>query len=174
MGRSGKTIEMHNPNDESLRKSFNNVNLVISKKGRNLKLSTIIRSKDGIVAKIKDNEWQVFPHRGKLDRNYNENALEVIEIDIDKDDADVIFQVRLLKDRIQVQGKFYDNNGFCTIVKGKKGVSGIIGVFGTNYHNPNIDLTIEPIFKYPSELHFGEMTQKFEDDYTIEPGIVFK
>ena len=112
--------------------------LTVTEEHGKLKVSAKIRGKDGLVGEIIDNNWKLKPNN-LWDRNYNENALEV------KDDQGVLFQMRLLSDRIQFQGIFYGSDG--------RWIAEFVGA-------PNIDFTpsniphqpdvIKPIFKYPS------------------------
>ncbi len=86
------------------------------------------------------------------DRNYSQNALEI------KDNTgDIIFQIRLIENRVQLQAKIYDSNGNGIGIHGdEKG--GYIELTGINH--PVLNFKIEPIFKYPSDLHLGEFISK--------------
>jgi hypothetical protein len=125
---------------------------IISHEGQ-VKVSTIIRNKNGvIVAELINNEWKV--NNNSWDRNYSKDALEV------KDDTgEIILQVRVLEDRIQFQGKFYDSQGNgVALGKASSGKGGILEMTGTNH--PKLELKIEPIFQYPSDNHLGEFRSK--------------
>ncbi len=168
IGNSGELIEFRGKTSETLFKSLWNIKLVISKKNGDLKLSTEIRSKNGLVGFIENNEWKVHPTES-FDRNYNKNALEVID-----KNREVVLQVRVLEDRIQFQGIFYDNTGLCTVIIGKEGFGGVIGSFRPGHYTPFSDQKIEPIFKYPSELHLGEMIQPIKDDHNTDIKVIFE
>jgi tetratricopeptide (TPR) repeat protein len=103
-----------------------------------------------------------------LDRNYTNDLLEVID-----GKGNVVIQVRIQEDRIKLNGIFYDSDG--------NGVA-----FAPNYKdlkwsvfsglNPNKQKPdIEPIFKYPSELHLGEYSSSRlkEADYWFSQGIQY-
>lgn len=70
----------------------------------------------------------------------------------------VILQVRLLTDRVQLQGIFYDATGkwmyFGESINGD-GEGGNILFGGIDTKN-TVPPKIEPIFKYPSNRHLGE------------------
>jgi hypothetical protein len=69
------------------------------------KFSTKITDKSGeLIAAITDNEWSVAPPRS-YDRNYDENALEVLN-----NFGDVVLQVQALPDRIQIQGVWWSDD----------------------------------------------------------------
>lgn len=128
-----------------------------------IKLSMMIRDRTGkIVAEIDKNEWKVNPNNS-FDRNYSKNALEV------KDSyGDIILQVRLLKDRVQLQAKFYGRIGGYPNIKNCHGVE--IGIDKSKENHPGVihflgpdapsRLKFEPIFKYPSDHHLGEFVEK--------------
>jgi len=120
----------------------------ISKERGVLKISTKITGRDGLVAEIENNEWKVNPQE-LFDRNYNKTALEVRD-----KDGDIVLQTRLFNDRIQFQGKFYDRNGNGVAIGGRKDMGGGI-IERTGLAHPSLEYVIEPIFKYPSSLHFG-------------------
>jgi hypothetical protein len=125
---------------------------IISHEGQ-VKISTVIRNKNGvIVAELINNEWKV--KSSNWDRNYSKDALEV------KDDTgDIILQVRVLEDRIQFQGKFYDSQGNgVALGKYSNGKGGIIERTGVDH--PRLELKIEPIFQYPSDNHLGDFLSK--------------
>ena len=86
------------------------------------------------------------------DRNYSNDALEV------KDPSgDIILQVKVVEDRIQFQAKLYDATGRRIGLgksKGPDGWGGSIEFTGSN--RPELKLKIQPLFKYPSDLHLGE------------------
>ncbi len=112
-------------------------------------MSILINDKRGkLVGELIDSEWKIKPN-DLWDRNYSKNALEI------KDDTgDIIFQVILIDNKVQLQGKFYNSTGNGWGIFGKKGGRGNITPLGPN--SPFPDVKIEPIFKYPSDLHLGE------------------
>ena len=152
LGDSGTIFNWAGPNGEPMFTILKDSQLTISKEKGQLKISTMIRSHDGLVAELVNNDWKINPQES-FDRNYNKNALEVRD-----KDGDVVLQVKLLNDRIQFQGKFYDEKGNGVAFVGRKEWNGsMIEMTGPNH--PKLDSTIEPIFKYPSGLHMGELRQ---------------
>jgi hypothetical protein len=115
--------------------------LTISLSDGRAQLSLVIRDKNGIVlAAIRNNEWFVAPPPVTLDRNFNENSLEVID-----SKGEVIFQLQVYGEEVRLAGHFYSING--------------VG-----------PLTLQPwlaetpssgkLFKYPSAEHHGELDTK--------------
>lgn len=149
-------------------------------KGR-LKVTTIVRNSKGeIIAEINANEWMI-NEQTKWDRNYNKNALEV------KDDkGDIVLQVILGEGYVQLAGKFYSSTGegFAIgssrfseedVLKHEQGelkliaaadgpqefkVGDITGVIEVRPPGIPLELKIDPIFKYPSKLHLGELLKE--------------
>lgn len=107
-------------------------------------LSAQIRDCSGhIVAEIKNNEW-VINTNSAYDRNYSKNALEVKD-----NNGEVVLQVRYFPNKVQFLAKLYNSEG--------RGMAILEG--GTvSWSSPPRILKgrIDPIFKYPSSLHFGE------------------
>jgi hypothetical protein len=118
-------------------------------------LTTTVRDYNGnLVAEVVRNHWRVYPTYC-ADKNYTEDALEV------KDTAGhVVLQVRILKDRVLLLGEWWDNQGngvrlmrplVTTPTKGS-------GIVRMNRQNQFLNELVQPIFKYPSKDHWGEMT----------------
>jgi len=109
-----------------------------------IQISTkILDIKGKIIAEIIDNEWRVNPHNA-WDRNYTKNALEVRD-----PCGDIVFQAILVGNRVQLQLMLYTYEGkMFGLVSEGPGKGGLI-VLNQKYK-------IKPIFKYPSDLHFGE------------------
>lgn len=106
-------------------------------------LSVVIRDEHGaVLATISDNEWFVAPSKA-LDRNFNENSLEVVDFK-----GDIVFQVQLDGAHARLAGRFYSKEGgpvfiepWLHAVQGRRG----------------------SLFKYPSSEHYGELSPKFGD-----------
>ena len=115
-----------------------------------LNLSTQIREPSGeLIAELIRNQWKIKPPK-TWDRNYTNDALEV------KNNAGhVVLQVRILTDRIQIQGEWWDLKGNGSRWVGEKNGPGSI----LTMHSDSIPVEphIEPIFEYPSETHFGKL-----------------
>ena len=150
LGDGGTILAFNGPEGAPLFKFFqDNALTIISDKGV-LKVSTTIRNRKGsVVAELVNNEWKV-NRNNTFDRNYSKDALEV------KDDSgDIVLQVKVLEDRIQFQGKFYDSQGNGVgMGKDPSGTGGVIVRCTPN--DPGLNLKIQPMFKYPSDNHIGE------------------
>jgi hypothetical protein len=125
--------------------------LIISEDNGHLKVSLLIRDQTGtVVARIIENEWQVSHPPGIFDRNYTNDTLEIIN-----NSGEVFLQIRLLADRVQLNGVFYNSEGYGIEVyphpetKGKWRMHILAPETKRRYE-------LKPLFKYPSELHFGE------------------
>jgi len=153
-GDSGAILVFAGKQGEPLISIFEDNSITIVIEDGQVKVSTIIRDRSGaIIAELIKNKWKVNLN-SSFDRNYSKNALEV------KDSSgDVVLQLRLVEDRVQFQGKFYDSRGNGVAFGKVRDASGTIGggIERTGTANPNLTLHIEPIFKYPSELHLGEL-----------------
>jgi hypothetical protein len=151
LGDGGAIFAFRGPEGTPLFKIFDDNALTIIIDGGQVKVSTIIRDKTGTtVAELINNEWKVNKNTA-FDRNYSKDALEV------KDNTgDIVLQVKVLEDRIQFQGKFYDSNGNgFALGKHESGKGGIIEMTGAKH--PQLQMKIEPIFQYPSDNHLGEL-----------------
>ena len=154
LGDGGTIFLFAGPQGQPLFKIFDDNSLTIVIDKDQVKISTLIRDKLGsAVAELINNEWKVNINN-TFDRNYSKDALEV------KDNAgNIVLQVKVLKDRIQFQGKFYDNQGNgVALGKHDSGQGGVIEK--TEANHPHLELKIEPIFLYPSENHLGELVQE--------------
>ncbi len=154
-GFSGTTISSSSPSTLFQFADYNKLKL--SKDSKGIKVSILINDKRGkLVGELIDSEWKIKPS-DLWDRNYSKNALEI------KDDTgDIIFQVILVDNKVQLQGKFYNSTGNGWGIFGKKGEGGNITPLGPD--SPFPDVKIEPIFKYPSDLHLGERVVNKTDD----------
>jgi len=133
-------------------------------------ISTIIKNNKGqIVAKLEKNEWQL-NRDGYFDRNFNKNALEIID-----HTGKVILQVVDFGDIIHFAGVFHrkDGSSFSLIPEGEYGAIMEIGSNKAQVHIPSTytgkhpelihharfdNPMITPIFKYPSDRHLGLCT----------------
>lgn len=152
LGDGGTIFSWRGRENEPLFKIFKDSHITISIDDRQLKVSAKIKNRNGVIAELTKNEWKINPNN-LFDRNYSRNALEV------KDNTgEIVLQIKHIGDRIQFQSKFYDDdgNGF-GIGKRPSGKGGIIEITGINH--PQLELKIEPMFKYPSDLHFGKLNK---------------
>lgn len=114
-----------------------------------LKISTIIRNKDGkVIAKLEENEWKL--NRNSLfDRNFDDIALEVIN-----DNDEVVLQIKFDNDAIQISTIFYNDEGGGKFIEQLPNESGII--FGSFLNNETKILNVDRLFEYPSDLYPGK------------------
>jgi hypothetical protein len=115
-----------------------------------LKVSTILRDQNGnVVAELIQNEWKVSP--ATWDRNYNDTALEV------KDPTGhIVLQVKLLDDRIQLQGEWWTKGKGIRVLAKSAGGGALMSAMG-DVADRDRHPQIVPIFEYPSKLHLGEL-----------------
>jgi hypothetical protein len=109
-----------------------------------LKVSTTVRDKDGkILAIMNANEWNTAKQPQILDRNFDENAVEVIDAY-----NRVVLQVSMSEKCANIQGIFYNEDGSAFVIFGP-------GI-GMVRPGEKISAAIDPIFIYPSDRHLGE------------------
>lgn len=149
IGDSSTILEYPDPPpDQPIFRFFDDNILRIKVESGQIKVSGLIRNPQGnVMAELVDNEWKVNPNQ-ILDRNYAKHALEVRD-----QTGDVVLQVRVIEDRIQLQFKAYGPDGGAVVMaKNPKGPGGFL----SNEPLEVRHLRINPIFKYPSDLHLGE------------------
>jgi hypothetical protein len=150
IGDSGVAFTWSGPSGQPFFKIFEDTVLTILEDNGQIKISCKITGQGGLVAEIENNEWRVRPSQA-WDRNYNKNALEVRD-----NNGDIVLQAYLLNDRIQFQGKFYDNHGNGVALVGRNEWGASVIEF-TGVDHPKLESSIEPIFMNNSDLHFGEI-----------------
>jgi len=153
-GDSGAALRYAGPAGAPLLRIAEDSALTVALDERGLiRVSTLVRdASGGAVAELVENEWRVNPG-GAWDRNHNGNALEVRDRS-----GDVVLQVRLVGNRVQLQMKTFDAHGngfFFGKGIGPEGVGGIIEMTGPMH--PSLEARIQPIFRYPSDRHLGEL-----------------
>lgn len=129
--------------------------LAIERYGKRILISTLVRDRKGnIVAELIRNEWKV--SQSAYDRNYNKDSLEVLN-----SEGDVVLQVRVLPDRIQIQGEWHGADGHATRFEAAPpALGGAMRVIITPTSPPELRRnTIQRMFRYPSDLHFGELAK---------------
>jgi hypothetical protein len=109
-----------------------------------LMISAVVRDKSGsVLATINGNEWDTASRPAIYDRNFDKNAVEVID-----NYGKIVLQVNMVGENASVVGVFYGDNGtVLTIARG-------------NITTEEIPLNVDRIFVYPSELHKGERVQR--------------
>jgi hypothetical protein len=153
MGDSGSAFDLRFQGGPQMKFVYD-AGLRISLKEDGPAITTPIRDRDGhLIAEIKDNHWKVFP--GAYDKNYTDNSLEVLD-----SRGLVVLQVRLLADRIQLQGEWRDEFGNGTRI-GKCSHGGCLSFWTNAQMEHQIEQQlIEPLFQYPSSEHWGEFANK--------------
>jgi hypothetical protein len=162
IGDSGTSfIYIGKPKEVDFNKFAYNVGLRIERGPNGIEVTTPIRDKFGqIIAKIEKNRWTVLP---PAIWNYTESALEV------KDRRDqVVFQIRFLSDRVQIQAEWRDEFGHgmrwakCPVAI--KSAAGCVAFWGDARTEQQNEQIIEPIFQYPANEHWGEFVKKQSDE----------
>jgi hypothetical protein len=113
-------------------------------------VSTTVRDSSGhIAATINKNHWRVYPPFCK-EKNYTEDALEILD-----SSSHVVLQLKLLPDRVQVQGEWWDNQGHgLRISRSSDPKRGQVIHLGPQIKRNGA--IIQPMFKYPSKHHWQE------------------
>lgn len=115
--------------------------IVWTENGR-LKVSTVVRDKDGkILARMIGNDWFTMPRPAILDRNYNANSLEVMDVY-----GNIVLQVSMVGPCARILGVFYDKFGNALVIDDT----------GVQYTSSPYNIKIDPIFVHPCEGHLGE------------------
>ena len=113
-------------------------------------VSTLVRDRQGhLVATIDKNHWSVTS--ACLDKNYSKDSLEILDAR-----GLVVFQMRLLADRVQLQGEWRDEFG--KGVRLSKQGGGHITIWLNPEKEQELMEIIKPTFKYPSVNHWGELS----------------
>lgn len=116
------------------------------KQGKLLVTTTMRDEKGDVVAELNNNEWQVNKNN-VFDRNYTDSALEVRD-----QSGKVTLQVVHFGDTIHLAGIFRCRSGWSSaFITNPEGGSSI------DIRPPGVEhpRSIQPIFEYPSERHFG-------------------
>jgi hypothetical protein len=151
IGRSGPILIWQGAKGQSAMEFPDAAKLELSLKNRELYISTeVVDGQGKMVAKVTENQWEVSPdHSVSWDKNYTDDTLEVLD-----GRGTVVLQIRLLPDRVQIQGEWHDafGNGM-RIREGSHGDALLSRITGQN----NLaNERIKPIMKYPSREHWAE------------------
>jgi hypothetical protein len=131
--------------------------------GGRFSVSCDIRNEDGdLIAQVRDNEWQLNKDL-IFDRNFSDKALEVKE-----KNGNVVLQVAHLGQILYIAGVFRSKSGYTTTIanistvnphvapgEGIKGLQAGNSIWQVSLPHEYPQVTINPIFDYSSELHFG-------------------
>lgn len=157
VGDSGATIRSAGLPGSPLLSMATDYNLTLEIVDGRLAVSTQVRDKSGgLVAELIRNEWKVAPPPQIWDRNYSDDALEIIG-----PDGHVIIQVHVLPDRVRLQGEWQLPNGktFQLVKNPDPTKAGFLFVFFVPETEAKFRRNIPRMFKYPSQLHFGELAR---------------
>jgi hypothetical protein len=156
IGDSGAMFSWSGQNGKPIFNFFG-TELIVESIDKEIKVTAQIKDKKGqLIAELNKNEWKTASPPQAWDRNYTKDALEVID-----SQGNVVLQVKALSDRIQLQGEWWDTSGNgLRFVKASDKPN--TGAFVLKWHEGKAadgqrDISINRIFKYPSELHFGEL-----------------
>jgi hypothetical protein len=121
-----------------------------------LEVSTTVRDREGnVVVDIADNHWRVGPSPIVWDKNYTDTALEV-----EDRRGHVVLQITLRSNWMKIQGEWHDEHGNGARLRempGKYGY-GLLEFWLTPEKEKELSTgMIEPMFKYPSKEHWGEL-----------------
>jgi hypothetical protein len=149
IGDSGANFIYTGQKDLPIFKFLERSFLTVRKDEDQIKVSIQIRSRqDGLVAELVHNEWKINP-QAIFDRNYSKDALEVRD-----KNGDIVLQVKIKADKVQLQFKSYGSNEDAfAMIKDPSGDGGLM-IKGRQEVEKAV---INPLFKYPSDLHFGEL-----------------
>ena len=151
----GTQLVFTGPEGVPIFKLFDTSELLIELVDNKLMVSTqILDEKGDLVAELARNEWKVAPPPKTWDRNYTDDALEVRNVH-----GRIALQVKVLPDRSQFQGEFWgrDGKGMRFVRNSDPRIGGGTGAFIIPLPAKGTDMQIKPMFKYPSDLHFGEL-----------------
>ena len=153
IGDSGSMLTYTGPEGTPALKFAENSNLTIEERKGKLYVSTELLDLNGnLIAELKRNQWKVAP--SAWDRNYTNDALE-----IRNPQGRVVLQVRLVNDRVQLQGEWWNSSGRgVRLVKSPdpSHPGGLFVFLKTGNEAPQV----QPMFEYPSDLHLGELAKQ--------------
>ncbi len=132
-----------------------------------LMVSTTIRDSSGeTVAKLADNEW-LLNKNNFFDKNYTDTALEIID-----QTGHAILQVVHLGEIVYLTGIFHCRNQLTTVFYPVSKDGPVIEISPPGVE-PNI--SILPIFEYPSSIHLGSCPgmKSLEERIAFDPGNTF-
>jgi len=153
IGDSGSMLTYTGPEGTPALKFADGSNLTIEERKGKLYVSSESLDPNGnLIAELKRNQWKVAP--SAWDRNYTNDALE-----IRNPQGRVVLQVRLVNDRVQLQGEWWNSSGRgVRLVKSPdpSHPGGLVVFLRTGNEAPQV----QPMFEYPSDLHLGELAKR--------------
>lgn len=165
VGDAGYTIDMSKASEAAEIRFLQDEHLRLEVENGVPLVSTIIRDRDDkVLVKVEKNHWEVSGPPLTMDKNYTQDTLEV------KDARDrVVFYVRILPDRAQIEGEWRDDTGFGVRMSAPEPGMVRQGGMGLSFLRPrSVDPQgigdavgrIQPKFLYPSAEHWGELATK--------------
>lgn len=155
-GELSNIFASQDPTKQNIAQALNDMKFAYDFDDQQLKVSLNLRNKEGnIVASINRNEWMVAQNPRAFDRNYSKDMLEVID-----EKGDVVLQVRVLDDVIQLNGVFYDRNGRGVAISPPPPDKPNYVEMKMFPSNVEYRSRLKKLFKYPSELHLGQLVNK--------------
>jgi hypothetical protein len=157
IGEGGATVVFVGRPSGDVFKFIDGYSLIVEIICGRIKVSTQVANQNGdVIAALTRNEWKT---RTTLlfDRNYNDSSLEVIG-----SDGKVVLQVTVRPDRVILQGEWRSKTDKVRLVATKNPITGNIESMMLGRPNgflPN-DPEIKAMFKYPSDLHLGELVDQ--------------
>ena len=151
IGISGVAFKLDGPRGEAFNRLLGQSRIALEQLDKQLLVTTDIRDHTGkLLATLARNEWATAQPGGRIwDRNYTHDSLEIVDRTLN-----AIFQVRILSDRVQLQGKWYHSDGKLTVLMDPPYYPGhSMIVYATDADSP--DFKIGRIFKYPSAENLG-------------------
>ncbi|HEY2546680.1 MAG TPA: hypothetical protein VGI46_11490 [Candidatus Acidoferrum sp.] len=160
-GDSGsKLVYVGSEDSVDFGKFARNAGLRIERGNHGMEISTPVLDRSGKrIANIDRNHWTVVAQPEIWDKNYTDNALEI------KDSrGEVVLQLRFLPDRLQIAAEWRDQFGrgqeWAKCSAPGKPPSACVIPWGNARTELQNEQPIEPIFKYPSSEHLGELVKK--------------
>lgn len=140
---------------------FYNAGVFVEQSNKGPEITTTVRDVDGnLVVKIEKNHWRVYPPYC-LDKNYTQDSLEVL----DRRDY-VVLQVRILPDKVQLQGEWYDDKGNGKQIMATGDPRKQSAILTTLKRGTGVSQErIAEMFMYPSKDHWGEHRDYFDALY---------
>lgn len=146
---AGPLFVWEGPPGEPFFEIFGASTLTVARVDGAIAVSTTIKDREGkLVAEIVANEWQVRPSK-LWDKNFNHDSLEVRD-----ESGDVVLQVTAALDFVRIRGKWRDQGGKFMEMTESPDKTGTDMRFSEDRAIP-----IAPLFRYPSETHFGELAR---------------
>lgn len=152
IGRSNTTFNRTEFIDQRFFSFFEDSEVTVTIEcGRPLVTARFIDPSGVVLADIDRNEWKV-NQGAAFDRKFDDRALEV------KDSrGDIAIQVEALDDRVRLQARLFGRDGTGVYLgedPARPGGGALMEI--TGFANQTLEFKLQPLIRYPSELHPGE------------------